>query len=518
MRVGTRITLTTSLVVMTTLGLYGWVTVRSLRAEREAAMARDAREMAITLRTVIEAQGFDNVAATEVELRQGLEQGGIPWTVALLDARDAPAEGAPPPKDPHIERLQRALAVRAPFAEEERHGDRSFFIYVEPVRVEAPFLPDGFRVVGALQLTRDLQYLDEEMTDAAIDIFSTMAVLVFVLVLAITFVARRAMGRPIAKLIAGIDDVAKGDLSGVLLQEREDEIGALAARFNAMTASLREARAETRRSLDQMRQTDKLATIGRVAAEIAHEVGTPLNVVTGRARGLAKKAGDTEAVQKNAIIIAEQAQRIARIIQRLLDYARRRAGESEHAPVPLNRLASDTLEFLEHQIANARLEVRLELARDLETVPGDRDQLQQVLLNLYMNAIQAMPQGGALTVRTGRVLRRRPGLEVAPEQEYAFVAVSDTGVGIAEGDREKVFEAFYTSKGDSGTGLGLAVAKGIVHDHDGWIEIADNRLDGRGSEFRVFLPLTEAMPVAASRDDVSAPPDGRTSQDGAPLA
>jgi signal transduction histidine kinase len=204
-------------------------------------------------------------------------------------------------------------------------------------------------------------------------------------------------------------------------------------------------------------------------------------------------------VQKNATIIAEQAARITRIIQRLLDVARRKVGTSERADVDLNRLAESTIELLEHQLGNASVEAQAMVDGQLALIPGDKDQLQQVLLNLYMNAIQAMPDGGRLVVRTGRVTRRRPGLEVAPEQSYAYLSVADSGVGIPEADRAKIFDAFYTSRSDAGgTGLGLAVAHGIVKDHDGWIEIDDN--PGGGAVFRVYLPLEadRDKPAAAS--------------------
>jgi signal transduction histidine kinase len=263
-----------------------------------------------------------------------------------------------------------------------------------------------------------------------------------------------------------------------------------------MTQSLRDARAETRRGVEErlaleahLRDVAQLATIGQLAAEIAHEVGTPLNVVTGRARAMLKKADDGDAVRKNATIIAEQAGRITRIIQRLLDVARRKVGAGERTPVELNKLALDTLELLEYQIGSARIESRSRLDRGVTALPGNRDQLQQVLLNLYMNAIEAMAGGGVLEVRTSRIARRRPGLEVDPERRYTVLEVSDTGIGIAASDRANVFEAFYTSKAQSGgTGLGLSVAHGIVKDHDGWIEIVDNTAAGRGTVFRVFLP------------------------------
>jgi signal transduction histidine kinase len=235
-----------------------------------------------------------------------------------------------------------------------------------------------------------------------------------------------------------------------------------------------------------------MATVGSIAAEIAHEVGTPLNVVTGRARAMARKADDPEAVQKNATIIAEQATRITRIIQRLLDFARRRVGDTGPMPMPIDlaELAAGTLEFLEHQLDANRVGAELVKDKDVGPVAGVRDQLQQVLLNLCMNAVQAMPTGGQLALRLSRVKRRRPGLELAPEQDYAVLEVADTGIGIADEDREKIFEPFYTSKSDSGgSGLGLAVSHGIVKDHDGWIDVLDNLPAGRGTVFKVFLPM-----------------------------
>jgi len=398
------------------------------------------------------------------------------------------------------------VAVRAAVAEKTMVDGRETYVLLEPVREPAPTTinAEGSRIVGAVQVSRDIATLGSGLDEEATTIITSMILLVGVLVLAISLSTRRGIGKPIAKLIAGIDDVAKGDLSHVVLQERDDEIGALAARFNDMTKSLRDARAETQRGVDErlaleahLRNATQLATIGQLAAEIAHEVGTPLNVVTGRARSMAKKADDPEAVQKNATIIAEQAARITRIIQRLLDVARRKVGDAEHGPVDLNKLAGDTLELLEHQIGNARIDARAKPSAQVIPIPGDKDQLQQVLLNLYMNAIQAMPEGGRLEVKTSRTVRRRPGLEVAPEHDYVVLEVSDTGVGIPEQDRAKIFEAFYTSKADAGgTGLGLAVAHGIVKDHDGWIELGENPA-GRGTIFRVYLPAVTAEAQAS---------------------
>jgi signal transduction histidine kinase len=317
---------------------------------------------------------------------------------------------------------------------------------------------------------------------------------VLALGVAVLLVTRRNIGRPIEKLVAGVRDVSAGDLSRVVLQEREDEIGVLAARFNEMTASLREARAETRRGVEarlqleeSLRRSEKLAAIGSLAAGIAHEVGTPLNVIYGRARALERKAGEAAEVQKNATIIAEQAARITKIIQQLLDVARRRT--PMRTEVDLGRLARATLDFLEHQLAAHAIRARLSAEAEPTRVVGDPDQLQQVLLNLCLNAIQAMAgQGqGSLAISLSQVTRRKPGLDRAAPVDYAVLTVEDSGNGIAQEHRAHIFEPFYSTKSDGkGTGLGLPVCQSIVEEHDGFIEV-DSR-EGSGSRFRVFLP------------------------------
>ena len=307
--------------------------------------------------------------------------------------------------------------------------------------------------------------------------------------------ARRLVSRPITKLLRGIDDVAKGDLSHVILSERDDEIGAIATRFNEMTFSLRESRGETQRqneaklALEQrLGQTEKLATIGQLAAEIAHEVGTPLNVIAGRARSIQRKSKDPEAVEKNAEIVAEQTARITRIIQRLLDFTRRKVGTAARRRGQPQRASRSRRSSCSPVSSRARGSRSGSSApAGLPRVAGDSDRLQQVLINLLLNAVQAMPDGGALVVETGAVRRTRPGLEGSAEQDFVVVAVTDTGVGIPADIKDKIFDPFYTTKeGQGGTGLGLAVCSGIVKEHDGWIDVDD--AEPGGTMFRVFLP------------------------------
>lgn len=570
MKVATRITVATAVVVALASATYAWFDLRARETERRMSLEREARALASTLRVT-----FENQAATDardaryradqlqreleaLEKKLGDPPPGPDDAVPDGELPAPTASPAPRPVDEQAARqleevrkrlataraaagltrpLDQAMAYRTPSEGQLRDLSRASggwrisvisrarsedptgltpaqlrrvrtlidlpqltfavieedeFFYAVPLRVTSQREEDQV-VLGMLEIAKPADAIATTSGDRR------RAVVLVVLIVLVTTVmvgalASRFVSRPITKLLRGIDDVAKGDLSHVILSERDDEIGAIATRFNDMTYSLRESRAETQRqneaklSLEQrLGQSEKLATIGQLAAEIAHEVGTPLNVIAGRARSIQRKAKDPEVVEKNAGIVAEQTARITRIIQRLLDFTRRKVGAAERSPVDLNEIASTTLELLAGQFSHAKVKTRLERARDLPAVAGDSDRLQQVLINLLLNAVQAMPEGGQLVVQTCVVRRARPGLEGNAEQEFVRCSVSDTGVGIAAEIKEKIFDPFYTTReGHGGTGLGLAVCSGIVKEHDGWIELEDGA--SGGTVFRVFLP------------------------------
>jgi signal transduction histidine kinase len=358
-------------------------------------------------------------------------------------------------------------------------------------------------------MRRDAGYIGEEMAATGRRLFPLFLVVVVIVAMVVWFALRQTVVKPLRRLLEGIDAVGKGDLSRVILAERDDEVGTLAGRFNKMTGSLREAREEGQRGAEarlaleaRLRQSEKLATIGQMAAEIAHEVGTPLNVIGGRARAIAKLAtrnagsvADGVAdVTKNAGIISGEVDRIAKIIRQVLDFSRRRGPTVTRVRVPA--VVAEAVELLNE--TTRRRGVSVEVAApsaDVPDVPGDPDQLQQVCLNLLMNAIHAMPDGGTLRVATLRVVRRKGGLDLAAPAEYAVLEIADSGAGIPEAHRDKIFEPFFTTRDEGqGTGLGLAVSNGIVKDHDGWIEVESTV--GSGAVFRVYLPT--GNPVAAA--------------------
>ncbi len=486
MKVATRITVATAVVVSIASASYAFFDLRARAAERRDAIEREARAVAGTLRVQLEKDFRD---PSEAQLRE-LTRATGGWKVNVIGRARAEGPVGPDLSLRELGWLKTMLEVpqRAPFS----GLDDDVYVYALPLRGAAP--PDGPPTVnGMLEISRPSEILDATGDDLARAI-ALVVLIVVVTTVVVGALASRLVSRPITKLLSGVDDVAKGDLSHVLLSERDDEIGQIATRFNDMTFSLRESRAETQRqneaklALEQrLGQTEKLATIGQLAAEIAHEVGTPLNVIAGRARSIQRKAKDPEAVEKNAEIVAEQTARITRIIQRLLDFTRRKVGQAGKADVNVNELSLTTMELLAGQFSSAKVRTRLERAEALPKVAGDADRLQQVMINLLLNAVQAMPEGGALVVETRSVRRTRPGLEGNAEQAFVAFSVKDTGVGIPADIRDKIFDPFYTTKeGQGGTGLGLAVCSGIVKEHDGWIDVEDG--DGGGTVFRVYLP------------------------------
>ena len=496
MKIGPRIALATSVLVAASVGIYGVLSLRGRRAELESDLVRQTVDLAQADATAVQAEVELGKLGDPVYVTRRLQdkQRGAKLRILRLPTGaggDYADNGLP--RDA-LERKRRVEIDGEGVIEFTVDQGRRSIALAFPVRRE-----ENQNVVGVLEILRDASEIDIAMRDATLRMILTLVLMGAGLGVAVALFVRRAVSRPLRRMLREIEEVARGDLSRTVFAEREDEVGQLAARFNAMTSSLREAREEARRGVEarleleaRLRQSEKLATVGQLAAEIAHEVGTPLNVIGGRARTMEKKSENPEAVAHNAGIIAAQASRISKIIERLLRFARRRP-EGAVRRVDLNKVIHEAVEFLENQIERTGVTVDMVRGDGVASLPGDPDAIQQVCLNLIVNAVQAMPHGGRLLVATSLVTRRKEGLEAAAPAAYACLEVSDTGHGITDEERAKIFEPFYSTK-EVGSGLGLAVSHGIVKDHDGWIEVAPR--EPRGTTFRVYLPASAEPAVA----------------------
>jgi signal transduction histidine kinase len=314
--------------------------------------------------------------------------------------------------------------------------------------------------------------------------------------LLVLWVGTRMVGRPVSEMAQLANHVAEGDFSGsVPIHDKHNELASLASGLNDMVRHLdlsrkrlEEETAKKLETVEQLHHAERLATVGKLASGLAHELGTPLNVVSGRAKMISAGDLNAEETSESANIIVDQAGRMTKIIRQLLDFARRRTTEKSPTNVfdPIKRTIS-----LLNPMASSK-QVKLSTAEDdsLPEINIDAGQIQQVLSNLITNAIHAMPDGGEIVVSAERTKATPPADIGSEEDEYICVMVADEGIGIAEADLKRVFTPFFSTKGvGEGTGLGLSISHGIVSEHGGWIGVSSEI--GKGSVFTIFLPLKE---------------------------
>lgn len=350
--------------------------------------------------------------------------------------------------------------------------------------------PDG----GSLVLdVRESLAAESEFSDKAMWRTASVAAALAAVSAALTIVLGHLwVGRPMGKLRQRAAQIGRGDFDADVRVGGGDEFRTLAAAMNDMSHSLATARDRVRReteqrlqALEQLRHADRMATVGQLAAGVAHELGTPLNVAYSLAGAIANGEMAGDEIVPAAQTIREQSQQMTTIIRQLLDFARPRRPDREL--VDLAEVVSHTLQLIESEAQKRRVELQF-----VAPVAGpalaevDPSQLQQVFTNLIVNGIQACAPGGRVTVAIGPASAPPPdgNPEVAA---WHRIDVRDTGAGIAPALLPRLFEPFFTTKGvGEGTGLGLSVSLGIVVENGGRITV--DSTPGNGACFSVFLP------------------------------
>ncbi len=351
---------------------------------------------------------------------------------------------------------------------------------------------DNGQWLGALELSESLadaqEYIQTTIIRQIVATTIIVAVTGFIaLVLGVWFV-----GRPVRLLVARAQRIAGGDFAGRIELRQSDELGDLAVEINTMSEQLAEATrriaAETAariEAIEQLRHADRLRTVGQLTSGIAHELGTPLNVVWARAKLIAGDANATPEICNGAKVVVEQSARMTKIIRQLLDFSR--PARPKKSKINLIQVMRQTVSLLRPALEGRRVTVEIrEPSAEVETMV-DVDQMQQVASNLILNASHAMAGGGTVTVSVGERHAHPPAGVNGDAGVFAFFSVRDSGCGIAGDDRARVFEPFYTTKDvGQGTGLGLSISLGIVREHGGWIDVES--VVGEGSCFTVYLP------------------------------
>ncbi len=286
-------------------------------------------------------------------------------------------------------------------------------------------------------------------------------------------------------LSVSLRGTAAGGEADAFLPTESELLGALAKHVGWIIAK-REALA-TRRNLErQLQHADRLAKIGQFAAGVAHELNEPLANILGFAQLAAQTPGLPDQAARDLDNIVKSALHSREVIKKLMIFGRQ--VPLQKTLVDLNQVIRDSLYFIEMSASRGKVEVRTELAEGLPAIMADPQHLKQVIVNLVVNGIHAMPGGGVLTMQTQSF------------NDDVYLLVSDTGVGMAPEVLRQIFNPFFTTKDvDQGTGLGLAVVHGIVHAHGGIIEVESET--GRGTRFEITFPCSHGLPKNQDSDD-----------------
>jgi signal transduction histidine kinase len=483
MKLTQKLTLALACAILAVLGVDGFLGVQRKARLFEGEIRRDAQLLG---RTIGEAVARVWLTAGEAQARDLVENANrreadvsIRWVWL-----DAPAGSSKAPEVP-----RRAIGPLPPGAVQSLRwstpGSSSDSLYTyHPISI--PLQGRAIEVRESLEPER--AYVRQTILRGVV----TTAILVSLCAAVAAIIGAIFVGRPVRRLVEQARRIGQGDLSARLDVAQKDEIGELAAETNTMCDRLAETRlrleaesAARIAALEQLRHADRLTTVGKLAAGLAHELGTPLNVITGHAQLTADEYPRDSAAHENAVIIAQQAERVASIIRQLLDFARRRSPQP--ALCELGAIARETTALLGSLAHKRRVAFDLRMPDGPVWARVDSGQIKQALTNLVVNGIQSMPDGGPIELTVERRSVSPPADHDGGEGEYHCLEVRDRGVGIPPDQLGRVFEPFFTTKDvGEGTGLGLSVSYGIVREHGGWIAV--DSAPGEGSRFSIYLP------------------------------
>ncbi len=341
---------------------------------------------------------------------------------------------------------------------------------------------NGRKVIGVLNMDFSLAEMYIQLRETSqLFVVSTFIILGF-LAVGISVVMIRFLRRPLEKITQCMSQVEDGDLTVRMQPVQNDEIGQLMDGFNAMVGNLSRAQGELERyHYQQMERADRLASVGEMAAGLAHEIKNPLAGISGAISVLSDDYPEGDQRREIMLQIQSQIGRLDKTVNDLLYFGK--PGQPEFAFADINDLLKQTLLFVAQHPESRDINRIDELTRDLPAVWIDLKQLQQVVLNIALNAVQAMTEGGMLTVVTDQVQR--------DSGTWVRIRISDTGPGIKPEVLAKIFTPFFTTK-NQGTGLGLPICRQLMEHNGGSLEVESEV--GKGAQFTLLLPVQDGAP------------------------
>ena len=384
--------------------------------------------------------------------------------------------------------------------------------------------PASQSVLGIVDIAYSLDEIDQSMRKHAVHIAAVSFAFILLLSLSLGYLLQRLIYVPLKDLETGAKKISSGQFDQPIPVRSPDEFGRLAGSFNDMTADLNHARSELNVLIQELEskveerskellaaraevaQGEKLASIGVLAAGIAHELNNPLTGVLTFTSLMRKKALEGSEDAEDLDLVIRETKRCASIIRRLLDFAR------EKVPVKgffnLNQVVEDTVRFVERPASLQKIVISMDLDPDLPQIWGDADLIKQVVLNILVNAQQAIEGAGTIAVVSRSYVAKTPQqTEEKRSPMMVELAIKDSGCGIPEANMQRIFDPFFTSKEvGKGTGLGLSVSYGIVKAHGGEIKVAS--VVGQGTTFRILLPITSPF----SESNEGEPSQGEKAQ------
>lgn len=360
-----------------------------------------------------------------------------------------------------------------------RFGERETLSLVRPIVTdERCYLCHGVgrRVVGILNINLDLSENTQQLNESSSDAFISMLVMIAFFSAGISFILLRFVRQPIQEMAQKMSKVESGDLSVRLEPRNSDEVGRLMRSFNSMVDNLENAKQELEQyHYQQMERADRLASVGEMATGIAHEIKNPLTCISSAISVLADDFDEQDPRREIIAKVLEQIGRLDKTAADLLFFGK--PGKPEFTFVDVNELLKKTFFFVSQHPEARNIHRAHELTRDLPPVWVDEKQIQQVFFNIIINAVQAMKNGGTLSIQTD--LTERNGID------YVRITIQDTGAGIPPEDLEKIFVPFFTTK-TQGTGLGLPICRQLLEQHGGIIEVTSQI--NSGTTFFILLP------------------------------